>query len=191
MATRLPGIWNEDLKPRTCRRGICRDGRKLAAALSFMRLDDEAHSKQIDSMEKHLSWTFENTSSSVAGHHSTSELSVIAVPAGTRPKRQNSMSSNNRRTSRQAVNSPAWLEIAGDTRLRRCELIDISANGARLIVEDAENTPDNFNLLLSRFGSPCYRCNVVWKQGDEMGVEFFASPGSGAGEAAGSDAALK
>jgi hypothetical protein len=100
------------------------------------------------------------------------------------------MSSNNRRTSRQAVNSPAWLEIAGDSRLRRCKLIDISANGARLIVEDVENTPDSFNLLLSRFGSPCYRCNVVWKQGDEMGVEFLISPASDIGESADSGSAV-
>ena len=140
-------------------------------------------------MRKHLSCTFENTLSSVAGHQSTSELSVIAVPAGTCLKLKNSMSTNNRRTSRQAVNSPAWLEIGNDARLRRCKLIDISANGARLIVEDVENTPDNFNLLLSRFGSPSYRCNVVWKQGDEMGVEFLDAAASDTGESADSGAA--
>ena len=99
------------------------------------------------------------------------------------------MSTNNRRTSRQAVNSPAWLEIGNDARLRRCKLIDISANGARLIVEDVENTPDSFNLLLSRFGSPSYRCNVVWKQGDEMGVEFLDAAATDGGETAGSGAA--
>jgi PilZ domain len=129
--------------------------------------------------------------SSVAGHQSTSELSVIAVPAGTCLKLQNSMSTNNRRTSRQEVNSPAWLEIGNDSRLRRCKLIDISANGARLIVEDVENTPDSFNLLLSRFGSPSYRCNVVWKQGDEMGVEFLDAAASDGGESADSGAAQK
>jgi hypothetical protein len=100
------------------------------------------------------------------------------------------MSSNNRRTSRQAVNSPAWLEIAGDSRLRRCKLIDISANGARLIVEDAANTPESFNLLLSRFGSPSYRCSVVWTQGDEMGVEFLIPPAGETGEAANSGSAV-
>jgi hypothetical protein len=25
-------------------------------------------------------------------------------------------------------------------------------------------------------GRPQYRCNVVWKRGDEVGVEFLASP---------------
>ena len=141
-------------------------------------------------MQTHLSCTFENTFSSIAGHQSTSELRVFAVPLET-PPALGSMSTNNRRTSRQAVNSPAWLEIGNDARLRRCKLVDISANGARLIVEDVENTPDSFNLLLSRFGSPSYRCNVVWKQGDEMGVEFLDAAASDGGETAGSGAALK
>ena len=101
------------------------------------------------------------------------------------------MSTNNRRTSRQTVNSPAWLEIGNDARLRRCKLIDISANGARLIVEDVENTPDNFNLLLSRFGSPSYRCNVVWKQGDEMGRRVGCGGEPDAGKSADSGAAQK
>jgi hypothetical protein len=74
------------------------------------------------------------------------------------------------------------MEIDGDGRLRRCRLVDISANGARLVVENVDNTPDSFNLLLSRFGRPQYRCNVVWKRGDEVGVEFLASPANKAGE---------
>jgi|SRR5271163_3612048 len=86
------------------------------------------------------------------------------------------MSSNKRRTARQTVNSTAWMEIDGDGRLRRCRLVDISANGARLIVENVENTPDSFNLLLSRFGRPQYRCTVVWKRSNEVGVEFLALP---------------
>jgi PilZ domain len=86
------------------------------------------------------------------------------------------MSSNKRRTARQTVNSAAWLEIDGDARLRRCRLVDISANGARLIVENVDDIPDSFNLLLSRFGRLQYRCNVVRKRGDEVGVEFLASP---------------
>jgi hypothetical protein len=139
-------------------------------------------------MRMHLSCTFENTLSSVAGHQTTSELRILAVPLET--PFLGSMSTNNRRTSRQEVNSPAWLEVGNDARLRRCKLIDISANGARLIVEDAENTPDSFNLLLSRFGSPSYRCNVVWKQGDEMGVEFLDAVASD-GETADSGAAVK
>lgn len=92
------------------------------------------------------------------------------------------MSSNKRRTTRQTVNSAAWVEAEGDARLRRCRLIDISANGARLIVENVEDTPDSFNLLLSRFGRPLYRCNVVWRRGDEVGVEFLAAPAHQAGQ---------
>jgi hypothetical protein len=99
------------------------------------------------------------------------------------------MSTNKRRTARQTVNSTAWMEIDSDGRRRKCRLVDISANGARLIVENAESTPDSFNLLLSRFGRPYYRCNVIWKRGNEMGVEFLASPPSDTDESVGAESA--
>jgi hypothetical protein len=83
------------------------------------------------------------------------------------------MSSNKRRTARQTVNSAAWLEIDGDARLRRCRLVDISANGARLIVENVDDIPDSFNLLLSRFGRLQYRCNVVRKPATKWALSFL------------------
>jgi hypothetical protein len=98
---------------------------------------------------------------------------------------------NQRRTSRQTVNSPAWMEIGIDARLHRCRLLDISENGARLLVEDIENTPDNFNLLLSRFGRPNYRCSVVWRHGNEVGVEFLAAPEADARPSLDAGATLK
>jgi hypothetical protein len=97
------------------------------------------------------------------------------------------MSSNKRRTARQTVNSAAWMETNGDGRRHRCRLVDISSNGARLIVDNVENTPDIFNLLLSRFGRPLYHCNVVWRRGDEVGVEFLDSPTQQARESADAD----
>ena len=86
------------------------------------------------------------------------------------------MSSNKRRTARQTVNSAAWLEIDGAARLRRAAswLVMLSSNGARLIVENVDDIPDSFNLLLSQLGRLQYRCNVVRKRGDEVGVEFLA-----------------
>jgi hypothetical protein len=110
------------------------------------------------------------------GQKSTRELRVFAPAELTASL---ASMSNKRRTSRQAINAAAWLEIDNDTRLRRCKLVDISANGARLFVDDIENTPDTFNLLLSRFGRPNYRCNVVWRRGDELGVEFLAANDTG------------
>ena len=83
--------------------------------------------------------------------------------------------SNQRRFSRQTVNAPAWMDNGSDGR-SRCRLIDISANGARLVVDDIDTTPDSFDLLLSRFGRTSYHCNVVWRRGNEIGVEFLAAP---------------
>jgi hypothetical protein len=80
--------------------------------------------------------------------------------------------SNQRRSSRQTVNAPAWMDFGPDARCR-CRLIDISANGARLVVDDIDTTPDSFDLLLSRFGRTSYHCNVIWRRGNEVGVEFL------------------
>ena len=79
-----------------------------------------------------------------------------------------------RRTAREVVNARAWIEIGAEAQLHRCRLVDISQNGARLIVEDGEITPDSFDLLLAKFGQPRHRCSVVWKHGNEIGVEFVA-----------------
>lgn len=92
------------------------------------------------------------------------------------------MSNNKRRTVRRVVNSAAWMEIDNDARLCRCRLVDISANGARLFVENIDDVPDSFTLLLSRFGRPAYHCNVVWRLGSEVGVQFVVAPVDEAGE---------
>jgi PilZ domain len=95
--------------------------------------------------------------------------------------------SNQRRSSRQTVNAPAWMDIGRDAR-RRCRLIDISANGARLVVDDIETTPDSFDLRLSRFGRAAYHCNVIWRRGNEVGVEFLAAPAAEVNESIGASA---
>jgi PilZ domain len=146
----------------------------------------DADPKQIDSIAKLTGLTFENMPGSAPGHGTCPPNSVIGFrrTLGTiAANRWHRMSTNNRRTVRQSVNSPAWMETGRSTRLDKCRLVDISANGARLFVENIDETPDHFNLLLSRFGHPSYRCNVVWRLGNEVGVEFLVSPTSGARKA--------
>jgi len=86
------------------------------------------------------------------------------------------LSSDKRRNPRQIVNLPAWINIGNDARLRKCTLVDLSGFGGRLVVEDIENVPDKFDLVLSRFGLPCHPCRVVWRNNNEMGVGFVARP---------------
>jgi len=76
---------------------------------------------------------------------------------------------------RRNVNSAAWIDSGNEARLQRCTLVDISDRGARLAVDDIEDVPGHFSLLLSRFGRPRHQCTVVWKIDDQVGVEFIAS----------------
>jgi len=55
-----------------------------------------------------------------------------------------------RRAVRKAVHVAAWIEKEGNDLLERCELIDISANGARLRIVDIYNLPTNLTLHLAR-----------------------------------------
>jgi hypothetical protein len=55
-----------------------------------------------------------------------------------------------------------------------CLVKDISPGGACLVVPVAEVVPDYFRL---NYGSEdlAPKCRVRWRNGDEMGVEFFRS----------------
>jgi hypothetical protein len=77
-----------------------------------------------------------------------------------------------RRASRQTANLPAWIEVDNNTLLERCKLLDISGAGARLSLGNIDNLPENFNLYLSRSGQPPKQCRIIWRRGNEVGVEF-------------------
>jgi hypothetical protein len=79
-----------------------------------------------------------------------------------------------RRTSRQTANLPAWIEAHNSSLLERCKLVDISEKGARLVFADIDNLPEQFNLHLSRVGQPPKQCRIIWRRGNEVGLEFIS-----------------
>ena len=84
------------------------------------------------------------------------------------------MSADKRRSPRLKVNSQAWIDFGDGSPVRRCTLVDISRNGARLEVEDIEDVPQEFQLFLARTGRPGYQCSVIWKLNKHMGLMFVA-----------------
>lgn len=58
---------------------------------------------------------------------------------------------------------------------RECQLTDVSASGARLIVPSSMEglTFKEFFLLLTPTGSTLRRCELVRVSGDEVGVRFL------------------
>ncbi|MCX7296623.1 MAG: PilZ domain-containing protein [Hyphomicrobiales bacterium] len=81
------------------------------------------------------------------------------------------MQKDKRRSRRRTMRYHAIL-VLGPDALRDCSLSDISDTGARISVEAAEELPDRFTLLLSGNGAPQRTCRVVWRQPNQIGVDF-------------------
>ena len=82
------------------------------------------------------------------------------------------MRSDKRKSPRKTMRFGAWVQD-GETTPRSCVLADVSDTGARLEVENPDDIPELFTLLLTgRRESPRRRCRVKWRSEDQVGVEF-------------------
>jgi hypothetical protein len=53
-------------------------------------------------------------------------------------------------------------------------MLDVSAGGARLQITGGVSVPDEFILLLSKFGPGVRRrCAVAWRNETEVGIRFL------------------
>jgi hypothetical protein len=95
---------------------------------------------------------------------------MTMAAAGAYPNR-----TEQRKSPRQRVCFRATISDATSNFLCECEMLDISAGGARLTVRSQDHVPDIFILRLRRSGDrKC--CSVVWREGDQIGVEFLRIP---------------
>ena len=78
------------------------------------------------------------------------------------------------RAKRKKLHREAWLTLGGFAR-RKCEVVDLSATGARLRVEGAA-IPDDNNLGLSmNFDVNKFTpCRLIWREKNVIGVEFVS-----------------
>ena len=54
-----------------------------------------------------------------------------------------------RQSIREHVQFPAWVDIGDGSRLRRCEVLDVSEGGARIMVSFQDQLPKEFWLVLT------------------------------------------
>lgn len=78
-----------------------------------------------------------------------------------------------RKAVRRMLSYPAWINLGNGSPPQECALCDTSDRGAQLTVADAKQVPDNFVLALSADGAASRRCHVVWRVGNQVGVEFL------------------
>ncbi|HWK97682.1 MAG TPA: PilZ domain-containing protein [Pseudolabrys sp.] len=77
-----------------------------------------------------------------------------------------------RKTPRRAINRVAQYYTGAGALPRSCFITDISDSGARLYCESG--MPDSFILsLVGDDGEERRDCQVVWRLGGELGIEFI------------------
>jgi hypothetical protein len=86
------------------------------------------------------------------------------------------MSSEQRKNHRKPLKYPARIDLRDGSPPLRCLIRDISASGARVIAEEPDRLPDHFHLLLTKEASAARECQVVWREGNQFGVEFIKTP---------------
>jgi len=78
-----------------------------------------------------------------------------------------------RRSLRQPVQFPAWIDFGNGSEQRECTVLDVSDGGARLMVAAPALLPKEFWLLLTRSGVRRRRCKIVWRSDVEIGVRYL------------------
>jgi hypothetical protein len=79
-----------------------------------------------------------------------------------------------RRKPRRNFHYNASVLLDATSSPRPCAISDISATGARILLEAECELPERFILLLTPSGEARRHCRLVWRNGLSAGVEFPA-----------------
>jgi hypothetical protein len=78
-----------------------------------------------------------------------------------------------KRDVRKSVRQSAWITLDGGFATRPCVVLDLSATGARIEVDDPRMAADGFRLAFSRDARSGRQCKVIWRRGKTLGVKFI------------------
>jgi hypothetical protein len=76
-----------------------------------------------------------------------------------------------KREVRRARHLSAWIIQAGNDD-QECQVMDISKNGAKIITAMPSQVPDRFELAFKQGDGERRLCDVVWRRGKTIGVQF-------------------
>ena len=79
-----------------------------------------------------------------------------------------------RRATRRGVWWKALIHDDQGSIIAPCFMTNVSASGAKLVIEEGGNVPDCFVLTLARNASVRRNCEVVWRAAESIGVCFVA-----------------
>ncbi len=82
------------------------------------------------------------------------------------------MANVKKRDARRSVQQAGWITLDGGFAARPCQVLDLSASGAKLTVEDPTSVSNKIKLGFSRDGRSARSCDVIWRRGKTLGVKF-------------------
>jgi hypothetical protein len=65
----------------------------------------------------------------------------------------------------------AWIVLAGRAD-QECQVVDISANGAKVVADIPSLVPSRFELTFMKGNAKRRVCSVIWRRGKMIGVQF-------------------
>ena len=78
-----------------------------------------------------------------------------------------------RRSIREHVQFPAWIDIGDGSQLRSCTVLDVSEGGARVKLSSSTALPKEFWLVLTKDRTRRRHCRMVWHSDTQIGVSYL------------------
>jgi hypothetical protein len=81
-----------------------------------------------------------------------------------------------RKDCRQSLKYPARIDLGEGSPHLPCILTDVSASGARILIETPDKIPERFELLLAPEHGTSRHCKVMWRGESQLGLAFIKPP---------------
>jgi PilZ domain len=78
-----------------------------------------------------------------------------------------------RRSIRERVQFPAWIDVGDGSPPRSCTVLDVSEGGARIMVTSQDKLPKEFWLVLSKDRTRRRHCRMAWRSDTQVGVAYL------------------
>ncbi len=83
------------------------------------------------------------------------------------------MAMTKKRDVRRSVQQAGWITLEGGFAARPCMVLDLSATGAKIVIDDPTSvTTSTVRLAFTRDARTGRDCDVVWRRGKTLGVRF-------------------
>jgi hypothetical protein len=82
--------------------------------------------------------------------------------------------SEQRRSQREHVRFPAWIDARDGTPLHDCTVLDVCEDGARIEGVFPAELPEQFDLVLNKEGTRRRHCRMVWRSDRQIGLSYIS-----------------